>query len=156
MPGSIHRPWQGSKLEDTSLVPTFPRPPLVPPLKDPTKPLNAKPLQNAWARLLTQAGLRHVRIHDLRYTYTSSQLQAGKRFQYVKQQLRHSTIRLTVDLYGHLIPGKGRAAVQRLEERTSAQGDAARNANGNGTGYTHEATQATHEDAASGALVPAA
>ncbi len=93
---------------------------VFPALGDPSKPLNAKSLQNAWTRLLTRAGLRHVRIHDLRHSYASSQLQAGESIQYVKQQLRHSTIKLTVDLYGHLIPGKGRAAVARLEERTSA------------------------------------
>jgi integrase len=92
---------------------------VFPALRDPSKPLNAKSLQNAWTRLLTQAKLRHLRIHDLRHTYASSQLQAGESIQYIKQQLRHSTIKLTVDLYGHLIPGKGRAAVARLEERTS-------------------------------------
>ncbi len=81
--------------------------------------MNARSLQNAWTRLLTLAKLRHVRIHDLRHSYPSSQLQAGESIQYVKQQLRHSTIKLTVDLYGHLIPGKSRAAVARLEEQTS-------------------------------------
>jgi integrase len=96
-----------------------PSPWVFPALSDPTKPLNAKSLQGAWTRLLTRAGLRHIRIHDLRHTYASSQLQAGESIQYVRQQLRHSTIKLTVDLYGHLIPGKGRAAVARLEERTS-------------------------------------
>ncbi len=94
---------------------------VFPALGNPSKPLNAKSLQNAWARLLTRAGLRHLRIHDLRHTYASSQLQAGESIQYVKQQLRHSTIKLTVDLYGHLIPGKGRAAVERLEARTSPE-----------------------------------
>jgi integrase len=92
---------------------------VFPALGDPSKSLNAKSVQNAWTRLLTLAKLRHIRIHDLGHTYASSQLQAGESIQYVKQQLRHSTIKLTVDLYGHLIRGKGRAAVVRLEERTS-------------------------------------
>ena len=93
---------------------------VFPALGDPTKPLNAKSLQNAWTRLLSLAELRHIQIHDLRHSYASSLLQAGESIQYVKQQLRHSTIKLTVDLYGHLIPGKGRAAAAKLEERTSA------------------------------------
>ncbi len=79
---------------------------VFPALNDPTKPLNAKSLQNAWTRLLRQAGLRHIHIHGLRHTYASSQLQAGESIQYVRQQLRHSTIKLTVDLYGHLIRGR--------------------------------------------------
>jgi integrase len=97
-----------------------PSPWIFPALTDPIKPLNANSLSNAWTRLLTLAGLRHVRLHDLRHSYASSLLQSGESIQYVKQQLRHSTIKLTVDLYGHLIPGKGREAIARLEERTSA------------------------------------
>ncbi len=92
---------------------------VFPALGDPTKPLNAKSLQNAWTRLLTLAKLRHIRIHDLRHSYASSLLQAGESLQYVKQQLRHSTIKLTVDLYGHLIPSANRAAIAKLEERIS-------------------------------------
>ncbi len=89
-------------------------------LGDPTKALNAKSLANAWTRLLTLSKLRHVRTHGLRHAYASSLLQAGESIQYVRKQLRHSTIRLTVDTYSHLIPGKGRAAAAKLEERTSA------------------------------------
>jgi integrase len=84
---------------------------VFPALGDPSKPLNAKSVQNAWTRLLTLAGLRHIRIQDLRHSYASSLLQAGESIQYVKTQLRHSTMKLTVDTYGHLIPGAGRAAV---------------------------------------------
>ena len=96
-----------------------PSPWVFPALGDPSKPLNAKSLQNAWTRLLTLVKLRHVRIHDLRHSYASSLLQAGESIQYVKQQLRHSTIKLTVDLYGHLIPSANRAAIAKLEERIS-------------------------------------
>ncbi len=32
---------------------------VLPALSDATRPL-----QNAWTRLLTQAGLRHIRVHD--------------------------------------------------------------------------------------------
>jgi integrase len=63
---------------------------------------------------------QHIRIHELRHSYASSMLQAGESNQCVKQQLRHSSIRVTVDTYGHLIAGKGRAAAVRLEERTRA------------------------------------
>ena len=33
---------------------------------------------------------------------------------YVKEQLGHSSIQVTVDVYGHFIPGANRAAVDRL------------------------------------------
>ncbi len=33
---------------------------------------------------------------------------------YVKDQLGHSSIRMTVDVYGHLVPGANRQAVNKL------------------------------------------
>lgn len=33
---------------------------------------------------------------------------------YVKEQLGHSSIQITVDCYGHLIPGGNKQAVDRL------------------------------------------
>src|SRR5258705_13336687 len=36
-----------------------------------------------------------------------------------KDQLGHSSIKVTVDLYGHLVPGANRSAVDRLAAATS-------------------------------------
>jgi hypothetical protein len=33
----------------------------------------------------------------------------------VRDQLGHSSIQVTVDIYGHLVPGSNRAAVDRLD-----------------------------------------
>jgi len=35
---------------------------------------------------------------------------------YVKEQMGHSSIQVTVDVYGHLVPGGDRAAVDRLDD----------------------------------------
>lgn len=35
-------------------------------------------------------------------------------FNYVKEQLGHSSISMTIDVYGHLVPGANRAAMDRL------------------------------------------
>ena len=66
-------------------------------------------------RLLEQAGLRKIRLHDLRHTYASLLIQQGESLAYVQQQLGHSSVQVTVDVYGHLIPGANRAAVDRLD-----------------------------------------
>jgi integrase len=72
-----------------------------------------------WYRVLEHAKLRDVRLHDLRHTYASLLLQAGEPIAYVKEQLGHSSIQVTVDLYGHFVPGANRAAVDRLAEATA-------------------------------------
>jgi len=41
-------------------------------------------------------------------------LQNGESLAYVRDQLGHSSIRMTVDTYGHLVPGANRQAVNKL------------------------------------------
>jgi integrase len=90
---------------------------------DESKPVNGAFIRfKVWYRLLRRAELRAVRLHDLRHTYASLLLQAGVPMIYVKEQLGHSSINVTVDLYGHVRPGENRAAVDRLAAATGAPG----------------------------------
>lgn len=66
-------------------------------------------------RCLDLAGLRHVRFHDLRHTFASLLLANGESLVYVKDQLGHHSIQITVDTYGHLISGSNQAAVNKLD-----------------------------------------
>jgi integrase len=66
-------------------------------------------------KLLEKAEVRQVRLHDLRHTYASLLIQQGESLAYVQKQLGHSSIQVTVDIYGHLIPGANREAVDRLD-----------------------------------------
>lgn len=81
---------------------------------------HGKPFHQNWIRLrffklLKGAGVRQVRFHDLRHTFASLLLQNGESPVYVKDQMGHSSIQVTVDLYGHLIPGGNTQAVDRLD-----------------------------------------
>ena len=75
-------------------------------------------------RCLTKAGLRHVRIRDLRHTYASLLIQQGESLAYVRDQLGHHSIQVTVDIYGHLVPGGNKAAVDRLDDAPKRNRDA--------------------------------
>jgi integrase len=68
--------------------------------------------------LLKRVGLRYRKPHTLRHTFASMLIQAGESLAYVKEQLGHSSITITVDTYGHLIPGTNKAAVDRLDDAT--------------------------------------
>jgi len=65
--------------------------------------------------VLAKAGIRRVRLHDLRHTFGSLLIQNGASIVYVKEQMGHSSIQVTVDTYGHLIPGANVAFVDRLD-----------------------------------------
>jgi len=56
-------------------------------------------------RLLTKAGLRRIRFHDLRHTFATMLIQNGESLAYVRDQLGHASIQLTVDTYGHQAGG---------------------------------------------------
>jgi integrase len=73
---------------------------------------------------LEHAGLRRFRFHDLRHTYGSLLIQDGAPLAYVKEQMGHSSIQITVDTYGHLIPGADIAWVDRLDSKTTPQQNA--------------------------------
>jgi integrase len=82
--------------------------------------LHHNPIRLLFHRLLREAGLRRVRFHDLRHTFASLLLQDGESPVYVKDQLGHSSIQITVDHYGHLIPGGNKQAVDRLDGESFA------------------------------------
>ena len=68
-------------------------------------------------KALVKAGLRKIRIHDLRHTYASLLIQAGESLAYIRDQLGHHSIKVTVDIYGHLAPEGNKQAVDRLDDR---------------------------------------
>jgi integrase len=65
--------------------------------------------------ILAKAGIRRIRLHDLRHTFGSLLIQNGASIVYVKDQMGHSSIQVTVDIYGHLIPGANVCFVDRLD-----------------------------------------
>ena len=49
-------------------------------------------------KALEKAGLRQMRIHDLRHTFASLLIMQGESLAYVRDQLGHASIQTTVDL----------------------------------------------------------
>jgi len=79
--------------------------------------LDPSNLRKVFVRALTAAKLRRVRFHDLRHTFASLLIEQGESLAYIRDQLGHSSIKVTVDTYGHLVPGGNRQAVDKLDER---------------------------------------
>jgi integrase len=65
--------------------------------------------------VLAKAGIRKIRLHD-RHTFGSLLLQNGPSIVHVKDEIGHSSIQVTVDTYGHLIPGANVCLVNRLDQ----------------------------------------
>ena len=80
------------------------------------RPYEQNYMRRVFKRILKKAELRDCKLHILRHTFASLLLSQGESPVYVKEQLGHSSIQITVDIYGHLIPGANKAAVNKLDD----------------------------------------
>jgi integrase len=55
-------------------------------------------------RHVRSLGLPRIRFHDLRHTHASIALQASVHPKVVQERLGHSSVKLTLDTYAHVIP----------------------------------------------------
>jgi integrase len=69
-----------------------------------------------WSEVASRAGMVGTRYHDLRHFFASQLIAQGETAAYVRDQMGHSSIKVTFDTYGHLFPGQGKEASGRYEE----------------------------------------
>ena len=75
------------------------------------QPYSQRKIQTTLKKVCKLAGLRVRNPHDLRHTYATILLVAHQSPAYVQKQLGHSSIKTTVDIYGHWISGEGRGGL---------------------------------------------
>ena len=62
-----------------------------------------------------RTGLTGLRFHDLRHTYAALMVRAGAHPKYLQAQMGHSSIKVTLDRYGHLLPDENRIVLEALD-----------------------------------------
>jgi len=72
--------------------------------------------ERIFKKILEKAKIRQIRIHDIRHTYASQLIQDNRSLAYIKDQLGHHSIQVTVDIYGHLVPGANKEVVDSLDD----------------------------------------
>ena len=75
-----------------------------------------------WAAACRAAGVEGLRIHDLRHTCASLAIAAGADVKVLQRMLGHASAAMTLDRYGHLMPGQAEAVADRLDELAAAAG----------------------------------
>jgi integrase len=69
-----------------------------------------------WRPITERAKMSGTRFHDLRHFFASQLIANGETAAYVRDQMGHSSIKITFDTYGHLFPGRGKEASSRYEK----------------------------------------
>ena len=72
--------------------------------------------KRAWTPATEAAGVAPLRIHDLRHTCASLAIAAGADVKVLQRMMGHASAALTLDRYGHLMPGQARSVADRLDE----------------------------------------
>ena len=73
-------------------------------------------MKRSFKPALERAGLpQGTRFHDLRHTHASLLIAMGAHPKAIQERLGHSSITITLNIYGHLFPGLGDELAQGLD-----------------------------------------
>lgn len=67
-------------------------------------PVNPNNVSRSFDAIVKAAGLRRIRVHDLRHTSATLLLLAGTPAKIVSERLGHASVGITLDLYSHVLP----------------------------------------------------
>lgn len=67
-------------------------------------------------RLSKQAGVPRIRVHDLRHTAATLMLKSGTPVKVVSETLGHASIRVTLDLYAHVLDEQRAEVAERMDD----------------------------------------
>jgi integrase len=81
--------------------------------KENGEPIHPHTFSQSFERLIAKAGLRPIRLHDLRHTHATLALKAGVPVKVISERLGHESPAFTLKQYAHVIPGmQAEAAAQ--------------------------------------------
>lgn len=79
-------------------------------------PIEPNGFSNAFRRMCARAGVRRVRLHDLRHTCASMLLAQGAPPRVVMEILGHSSLDVTMTIYGHVMLDAQRKALEGMDK----------------------------------------
>ena len=79
-------------------------------------PLRQRVVKREFRRLLAKAGIRSVRLYDLRHTAATLGIAAGVSVKVISDQLGHASISFTLERYSHVLPSIQDEAAAKVEK----------------------------------------
>ncbi|MDR2650562.1 MAG: site-specific integrase [Clostridiales bacterium] len=83
------------------------------------RPLDPRNMQRVFQAILKRAGLSGFHIHSLRHTFATRGLEQGIELRVLQELLGHSTIKITADLYTHVLPDMKKDSIMKLKNAIS-------------------------------------
>ena len=79
-------------------------------------PLGQRVVKREFRKLLAKAGIRSVRLYDLRHTAATLGIAAGVSVKVISDQLGHASISFTLERYSHVLPSIQDEAAAKVEK----------------------------------------
>lgn len=79
------------------------------------KPISQTSLERYKNKKCKEAGVRQIRIHDLRHSHASLLINMGITPLFISERLGHRDVSTTLDVYSHLFPSNQREIVNKLD-----------------------------------------
>jgi integrase len=78
------------------------------------RPFGAGELAERVSKAWSAASLQRVGLHEARHTYASLMIAAGVNIKTISEWMGHSSVTITIDRYGKLLPGSAAEALGLL------------------------------------------
>jgi integrase len=79
-------------------------------------PLNPPNVRRTFKSLIKKADVPLIRFHDMRHTHATLLLAQGVNVKVISERLGHSNIKITLDIYSHILPSMQQEAVRKLND----------------------------------------
>lgn len=85
-------------------------------------PIIARNLNRSFERLKNKLKMKQITFHELRHTHATLLLKANIHPKIVSERLGHSTIKVTLDRYSHVIPNMQKEAADMIDQLLLSKG----------------------------------
>ena len=80
-------------------------------------PIVAEAVQHKMKRHIEKAGVKKIRVHDLRHSHVAYLINQSVEPLVIKERVGHKDIRITLNTYGHLYPNEQKKLAEMLNEK---------------------------------------
>lgn len=86
-------------------------------------PIVQEAVQHKMKHQMEKAGVKKIRVHDLRHSHIASLIEKGMQPLVIAQRVGHDSVNITMNIYGHLYPNKQKQVADLLNAEAARESE---------------------------------